>query len=195
MKSSERWSEMDLANRVAENRDLRLSRDSRPASKPSGQTATTERSGAIPPGRGGKAADSTPLQPLSFTIPGPPCPKPRQTRSDKWKKRPSVVRYRDWADLARAVSRKVINRKFPGLVLRSYGRVKAVMYFPIPRSWNKVTQAKMKGQPHELRPDIDNCGKSILDALYPTGDSRVHKLDLEKLWDDGAGPRVEVTLY
>jgi len=106
-----------------------------------------------------------------------------------------VVRYRDWADLARDVSRKAIDRKFPGLILRSYGRVKAAMYFPIPRSWNKVTQAKMAGQPHELRPDIDNCGKSILDALYPTGDSRIHKLDLEKRWDDGDGPRTEITLY
>lgn len=184
---------MDLAEIVARNPDLRLARENAPES-------TAKRSGtpareAVSPARAAFALKSTPSEPLSFTVPGPPCPKPRQSRSDKWKKRPSVVRYREWADLARAVSRKVINRKFPGLVLRSYGRVKAVMYFPIPRSWNKVTQAKMEGQPHELRPDIDNCGKSLLDALYPTGDSRVHKLELEKLWDDGAGARVEVTLY
>ena len=30
-----------------------------------------------------------------------PCPKPRQTQSDKWKKRPPVLRYRAFADEVR----------------------------------------------------------------------------------------------
>lgn len=132
---------------------------------------------------------------LTFTIPGSPVPKPRQTRSDRWKKRPSVLRYRDWADRARDAARKAIDQRFPGLVLYSYKRISANLYFPLPASWNNVTKERMKGQPHELRPDIDNCGKAILDAIYPTGDSAIYKLDLEKRWDDGADPRVELTFY
>jgi len=31
-----------------------------------------------------------------------PVPKPRQTRSDKWKQRPCVMRYRAFADEVRA---------------------------------------------------------------------------------------------
>jgi uncharacterized cupin superfamily protein len=37
-----------------------------------------------------------------FTIPGNPVGKPRMTQRDKWAKRPAVLRYREWADRARA---------------------------------------------------------------------------------------------
>lgn len=63
-------------------------------------------------------------------------------------------------------------------------------YFPIPKSKAKKGLA---GTPHTVKPDRDNVDKGILDALFEN-DSGVAMGELVKLWDDGLGPRVEVTL-
>lgn len=41
---------------------------------------------------------------LLFIVPGPTPGKPRMTKRDTWKKRPPVLRYRMWADLARLIA-------------------------------------------------------------------------------------------
>lgn len=41
-------------------------------------------------------AAAGPAYAATFTIPGRVVPKPRMTRSDKWKQRPVVVRYQEW---------------------------------------------------------------------------------------------------
>lgn len=71
----------------------------------------------------------------------------------------------------------------------------AVAFFKMPGSWNAVTKAKMKGQPHTLRPDADNLLKAIGDSLFPTGDEHLYSLSIEKRWDDGNGARTVITLY
>lgn len=40
---------------------------------------------------------------ITFTIPGTPVGKPRQTQRDKWAERDCVLRYRAWADRARRI--------------------------------------------------------------------------------------------
>jgi Holliday junction resolvase RusA-like endonuclease len=75
-----------------------------------------------------------------------------------------------------------------------YGRISAVAFFKLPASWNAVTKAKMKGQPHTLRPDADNILKALGDSLFPTGDEHLFDLHIVKRWDDGNGARTVITL-
>lgn len=197
-----RWSHADLATVLARNPDLRINRGSSDLAIKRPVTSRADRQGdssnpAIQPARDGKAAKSDALQPLAFTVIGSPVPKPRQTRSDKWKKRPSVLRYRTWADEARKASKEAMRRQFPNVrfwgELR-FGRIQAVAFFKMPGSWNKTTKAKMKGQPHTLRPDADNLLKAVGDSLFPTGDEHLHDLHITKYWDDGNGARTVITL-
>lgn len=120
-----------------------------------------------------------------FTIPGQPIGKPRQTQSDKWKKRPCVVRYRAWADKARAVGATLIP-DFPH-------SIKIVAYLEIPKSVSRVKRMAMTGTMHRLRGDADNFLKAAMDALFEQ-DGCLAIVHAEKYWDDGDGPRMEVTI-
>lgn len=46
-------------------------------------------------------------------------------------------------------------------------RVQIMAYYPIPKNWNKAEKrAAMAGEKlPEVKPDLDNCAKAILDAL------------------------------
>lgn len=99
-----------------------------------------------------------------------PVPKPRQTQSDKWKKRPCVLKYRSFAD---EVRRLKINIK-PGDAI--------TFFIPMPKSWSAKKKKEMNLTPHETTPDIDNFLKAILDACHKD-DSHIHWLgELFKLW-------------
>ena len=92
-----------------------------------------------------------------------PVAKPRMTRCDVWKKRPVVLKYREFCDLCRA--HKVF--------IPVSG---ATVYFiiPMPQSWSKKKKEQMNDRPHQQKPDIDNLLKAVLDAIY---------LDDQKVWD------------
>ena len=116
--------------------------------------------------------------------PGNPVPKPRQTRSDKWKKRKCVVRYREWADGLRGQASIVQIPLEPT-------RVRVIAYFALPKSWSIKKKDKMTGKPHKQTPDADNVLKAVCDALWEK-DQVIYKCQIEKYWDDGDGPRTEV---
>lgn len=118
-----------------------------------------------------------------FTIPGEPIGKPRMTQRDKWAKRPCVLRYREWADKARAAAGG----------LGDPTEVSWTAYFQMPKSWSKMKRAEMKGTPHRQKPDRDNVDKAVLDALFKQ-DCGVAIGFLRKFWDDGNGPRLEVSI-
>lgn len=118
-------------------------------------------------------------------VPGAPVAKPRQTRADKWKERPCVVRYRDWADRARAAA---------GVIPPAAQHADIVVYLPLPQSLPQKKRLAMAGQPHTVKPDIDNLIKSSLDALLKR-DQCIHEVRAKKFWEDANGPRVEITLY
>lgn len=104
-----------------------------------------------------------------------PVGKPRQTRSDAWKQRPAVVRYRAFADELRL--------KYPyPLPTRLY----LEFYIPMPKSWSKEKQAEMRYEPHQQKPDIDNLCKAVMDALADD-DSYVYALSAQKFWSDEGG--------
>lgn len=130
----------------------------------------------------------TPTAPVSFTVPGVPVAKPRQTRSDKWKERPCVIRYREWADKARQCMFAAT-----GTVSVTVGRLEVVAYFAIPHRLAEGRKV-LQGLQHMVKPDADNVLKSVADSLC-RNDQMIHTMSIKKLWDDGNGPRVEITIY
>jgi Holliday junction resolvase RusA-like endonuclease len=104
-----------------------------------------------------------------------PVSKPRQTRSDVWKERPAVMRYRAFADELRL---KYSEDLPPSVSL--------VFHLPMPKSWSKKRREAMRYRPHQQKPDIDNLSKAVLDALLED-DCAVWHLDAYKFWaDEGA---------
>ena len=126
---------------------------------------------------------SRPVRPISFTVPGVPVAKPRQTRSDKWKKRPCVLRYREWADKARQAMYDAT-----GTVSMIGGQLDVIAYFPTRSGW------RSPGSVHKLKPDADNILKAVSDAICRNEDQMIHDMSVKKRWDDGNGPRVEITI-
>jgi Holliday junction resolvase RusA-like endonuclease len=119
----------------------------------------------------------------TFVILGTPMGKPRMTQRDKWQKRPAVIRYRAWADAARAA--------VPEDMTDDPLTVSWTAYLPIPKSWSAKKREAMKDTLHRQKPDRDNIDKGVLDALFKS-DCGVAAGTLVKRWDDGIGPRIIV---
>lgn len=100
-----------------------------------------------------------------------PMGKPRMTQRDKWKKRPVVLRYRQFKDDCRR----------HGVTLHDAMRIS--FRIPMPTSWSKRKRDSMRGKPHRQRPDLDNLEKALLDAVL-TEDSAVHTMHADKTWAD-----------
>ena len=101
-----------------------------------------------------------------------PCPKPRMTRSDKWQKRPAVMRY--WAFC------EELRIRLP----RDYDLIDKHVHFilPMPSSWSEKKKVMMDGQPHTQRPDLSNLLKSLEDA-HQAEDNTIHRYrSLSKAW-------------
>jgi Holliday junction resolvase RusA-like endonuclease len=101
-----------------------------------------------------------------------PVAKPRMTRRDKWAVRPSVARYRAYADALRAEHSRELQ-----------GTVSLVFHIPMPKSWSRSKRDAMCGEPHRSKPDVDNLIKGVLDALLPD-DRVVWRVTAEKRWAD-----------
>lgn len=124
-----------------------------------------------------------------FTIPGQPIGKPRMTQSDKWNRRDVVIAYRAWADLARIAAGRLVAHVAGGRP----GCVKAIAYFEMPSSWSEAKRKAHAGQPHRVKPDVDNVLKALMDALI-ANDQVVHTVTVLKRWDDGTGARLVVVI-
>jgi Holliday junction resolvase RusA-like endonuclease len=122
---------------------------------------------------------------IRFTIPATPIGKPRMTKRDKWKKRTCVLKYRDWADLARAVAGPLP----PADTVLSLSWVAT---FVPAASHSKAKRDAMIGQLHRQKPDRDNIDKAVLDALYPDGDAAIPGGTLLKVWGTTAKLEIEI---
>ena len=107
-----------------------------------------------------------------------PVPKPRQTKSDVWKKRPAVMRYRQFADdlmLACQYDEFVPSQDLT-----------IEFHMPMPKSWSNKKKMEMLGCFHESKPDLDNLIKSCVDALFSKDPDRddacVHSITAKKVW-------------
>ena len=83
-----------------------------------------------------------------------PVAKPRMTQSDRWKKRPCVMKYWAFKDLVRLA----------GIKLQDGGS-HIIFYIPMPKSWSEKKKAQMDGKPHTLKIDVDNLLKALFDAI------------------------------
>lgn len=108
--------------------------------------------------------------------------KPRMTQRDKWQKRSCVVRYRAYCDRIRASTGPI-----PDDPLAIH--IKA--FISMPSSWSKKKKQEMLGQRHRQKPDWDNIGKAICDALF-TEDSCIAVGLTEKFWCLEGHDRTEV---
>ncbi len=106
-----------------------------------------------------------------------PVPKPRQTQRDKWAKRPSVMRYRAFADEVR----------LRGVKVKDSG-THVIFYMPMPKSWSDKKKQEMVWTAHRQKPDLDNLLKALLDAIYTLGrvedDCVVNDIRATKIWAD-----------
>jgi len=104
--------------------------------------------------------------------------KPRMTRSDRWKKRPCVVRYWEFADKLRAAA-AAEDFKLGDIIHMEF-------HIAMPKSWSKKKKKEMIGQPHQLpkRMDIDNLQKSVYDILRPADDGMIYDVQARKVWSD-----------
>ena len=100
-----------------------------------------------------------------------PCPAPRMTRSDRWKKRPCVLKYLEFKDECRRLNIKVDN----------YDHI--TFGIKIPKSFSRKKQKEMVEKPHQKRPDCDNLLKALLDSVYKE-DSHIHALTINKVWSE-----------
>lgn len=98
-----------------------------------------------------------------------PVPAPRMNRSDRWKKRPGVMRYRAFRDRLRELGVKLPEP------------CKVVFWLPMPPSWPESKRQRMLTQPHRQKPDLDNLVKALWDATSKR-DERLWQLQAEKRW-------------
>jgi len=102
-----------------------------------------------------------------------PVSAPRQNRSDRWRKRPVVLRYRAYSDALRQACLKA------GFLLGE--AIYIEFHIPMPKSWSKKKKARMVDTPHQQRPDTDNLAKGIMDSLLPE-DCKVWHIEAKKFW-------------
>jgi len=102
-----------------------------------------------------------------------PVSAPRQNRSDRWRKRPVVLRYRAYSD---ALRQACLANDF---VLGE--QIYLEFHIPTPKSWSQKKKDKMIGTPHRQRPDTDNLAKGIMDSLLPE-DCKVWHIQAKKFW-------------
>jgi Holliday junction resolvase RusA-like endonuclease len=99
-----------------------------------------------------------------------PVPKPRMTRSDRWKQRPIVLAYWAFGDELRLKYTKPLPE-----------RLRLIFYIEMPKSWSKKKREEMFLQPHKQRPDTDNLTKAVKDVLCED-DSSIWDEHSTKLW-------------
>lgn len=127
---------------------------------------------------------------LRFTVPGAPVPWQRARQNGKrFFTDPKVQAYKDEVAIrAKAAGAKPFESPCTLVIT-------AVM--PIPTSWSaRRRQEALEGQiKHTVKPDWDNLGKGISDALNGVAwkdDSQVYWSNVRKTY--GENPRTEVTI-
>ena len=114
----------------------------------------------------------------------PPCPKPRMTKSDRWKKRKSVLKFFEFRDAVRQWTTGIwAGERRRILEMESF---EIEFHVPMPKSWSKKKKGHMNGSAHQQRPDLDNYLKAWKDSVYEE-DAIVWRVKASKLWTDRTG--------
>jgi Holliday junction resolvase RusA-like endonuclease len=113
--------------------------------------------------------------------------KPRMTQRDVWKKRPVVLRYRDYCDRIREAAPTRLK------TLDVYA-VNVVAHIAVPVSWSLKKKRRMDTAIHRTRPDWDNIGKAVCDALFKE-DSGIADGRTQKFWCLEGEQCTEITIW
>ncbi len=114
-----------------------------------------------------------------------PVSKPRMTRADKWKRRPSVLKFFAFRDAIKQELKRLFALQNNPLNI-DFRSIEIVFHIPTPKSWSKKKHAIHDGKPHEQRPDLDNLLKAWNDCVFAE-DSTVWRIHATKLWTSGPG--------
>lgn len=142
---------------------------------------TPEQHAAWEARKGGEKAKPPPKSKVVFASVAP-VPKPRQSRYDKWQKRPRVVRYREFADKLR----QIMEAEYEGGIAQFRQDVElkglaVTFWIAPPKSWSEKKKVAHLGEPHRGRNDIDNLVKAVMDALFEQ-DCGVWRVSASKMW-------------
>lgn len=114
-----------------------------------------------------------------FEIPMDPFSAPRISRRDAWKPTPAVSRYYGNRDLFRMEANKLGLSELPPAM-------GFIFHIPVSKSWNKGKKEAHIGQMHQLKPDLDNVIKAVLDCItYGRAKDDAHLgtiIFAQKLW-------------
>lgn len=132
---------------------------------------------------------------IDFTVPGKPMGK----------ERPRVTTHGTYTPTKTKDYEKIVKQKFieamqtqhePAKVLSA--EIYITAYFDVPKSWSIHAKRDHYNQPAAKKPDSDNIGKIICDALNGVAykdDACVCELDVSKKYrGEQEEPRVEVTV-
>ncbi len=121
-----------------------------------------------------------------------PVPAPRMTKRDQWRtpdhpdpdkrQRACVTRYFAFKNAVKDYSGKYNYTLTPELTI--------TFTVPMPVSWSQKKRNKFTGKPHQVRPDIDNYTKAVMDS-FGKDDGFVWHIDAKKIW----GEEGSITIY
>ena len=100
-----------------------------------------------------------------------PMGAPRMVRSDKWRKRPVVLRYFDYRAQLQLQA---------GTWVPEPHSMWLIFLLPMPESWTNKKKTDMRYAPHQQKPDKDNLEKGFLDAFGE--DQHIWDGRVSKIW-------------
>jgi Holliday junction resolvase RusA-like endonuclease len=104
-----------------------------------------------------------------------PLGKPRMTRSDKWKKRDCVIEYWNFKDC--------LNKEAKSKNFTLSNKIQLEFYFKPVQSLSDKKKKTLINKPHQVKPDLDNCIKSVLDCLCQT-DQTIYSITATKQYSN-----------
>lgn len=124
----------------------------------------------------------------TIIIPMEPKPKGRPRFANGHAYTPKETR--EYEDLVRLIARNAIKAPQSGAI-----RMKVDFYLPMPKKLSKAKFGDSEPRPTK-KPDIDNLGKAVLDALNSgvgyEDDKQIVELTLRKFYSEN--PRTEITM-
>jgi len=123
------------------------------------------------------------LQGKDYVFDVKPVAKPRMTQRDKWANRPCVLKF--WAFKEELLlTATLLGFELPDQFLITYN-------IPFPKSYSVKKKDGLRGQPHKMKPDIDNLTKAVLD-VFKEKDQSVWSHWPRKFWSDD--PSIVITI-
>ncbi len=106
-----------------------------------------------------------------------PFSAPRMVQSDRWRKRPVVLRYWDNKDALISAGQKVGFTELPT-------EMGFIFEIPMAKSWSKKKKSEMLGQLHQQKPDLDNLIKAVKDSFGKDDSHVAVYTSAKKVWSE-----------